>query len=261
MARIYAIANRKGGSGKTTTTGALASCLARKGYKVLAVDMDPQGDLTDWAGYNTDDKLTVYEVLMNYADTRTTIVPREGSYDLLPADDILWNIISELDVKHEENIKKLQDALNQVENDYDFILIDTPPSYGILAFNSYVAAKNGMIVTSDTSAFATRALEELLDSVEHIRDFNPNAYPIGILLTKYNGRSKAMRSMREISKEFGEYWNIPIFNTVIRNTSSIVEAQMNAEDIFAVRNSIGAKDYSALTNEFLGMEKIEGAGE
>lgn len=256
-ARVYAISNRKGGSGKTTTTGAMASCLTRLGYKVLAIDMDPQGDLTDWSGYDTNDKLTVYEVLMGYADIVTAIYPREGHYDILGADEILWNTLSEMSVKNESDLTKLKNAIDTVRESYDFILIDTPPSFGILAFNSYIAATSGLVVTSDTSAFATRALEELLDSVEHARDYNANAYPVGILLTKYNGRSKAMRSMREISKEFGEYWNIPVYETVIRNTTGVAEAQMNVEDILETKNNLAAKDYMAFCHEFLRMEGLE----
>lgn len=251
MGYILAVANKKGGSGKTTTTGALASCLVKKGYKVLAVDMDPQGDLTDWSGYRTEDRITVYDVLRGFATAKDTIVEREGSYDLLPADDILWNAMMELDVRDVDHLLVLKDALDTVKDKYDFIVIDTPPNFGPLAFNSYIAAKDGLIITSDTSAFATRALEELMDTLSYIRDFNKNAYPIGILLTKYTGRSRAKKTIREITDDFADYWNIPVFERVIRNTDSIAEAQMDAVDIFSTKNKLGATDYKLFTEELL----------
>ncbi len=256
-AYIYAIANRKGGSGKTTTTYSISAGLARKGYKVLMVDMDPQGDLTEWAGYDPYEKIQVYDALVGYETIKNTTTQISENLDLVPTDATLWNIMDDYSTKKEKDLVLLKNALKEVEEDYDFIFIDTPPSFGVLAYNSYIAAKNGLIVTTDTSTFAIRAMEEVIDAVENIRELNKDAYPVGVLVTRYNGRSKSMRSLRDTTIEFGEYWNIPVYETAIRNTSAVTDAINNGESIYSVKNSMAANDYMKFIEEFLQKEGIE----
>ena len=255
-ARIYAIANRKGGSGKTTTTYSMGAGLAHKGYKVLLIDMDPQGDLTEWAGYDPYEKIQVYDVLAGYEKIEHTIINIEERLDLVPTDATLWNVMDDLSTRKESDLVRLKKALKNVSKDYDFILIDTPPSFGVLAYNSYIAAANGLIVTTDTSTFAIRAMEEVIDAVENIRELNKGAYPVGVLVTRYNGRSKSMRSLRETTIEFGEYWNIPVYDTAIRNTTAVIDALNNRESIYNVKNTMAANDYLKFIDEFLEKEGI-----
>lgn len=266
MGKIYAIANRKGGCSKTTTCGALASACSRFGFKVLVVDVDPQGNITQWAGFDASESNTTYEVVMKRCDITEAIVERKY-YDLLPADSTLSRAESEL-MNTQGREFRLKEALDKVKDDYDLVIIDTPPNLGFLTIASFVAADSGVIVTTDTSVFATKGMQELADTLEDTARYgNPNARVIGILLTRFNPRLKAMKTMREVTERFGEYFDAPVYDTFIRQSVGVMEAQMESLDIFDLpRLNAAATDYAAFAKEFLKKEGLalaveEGADE
>lgn len=157
MGKTYSVANRKGGCSKTTTVGALASGLNELGCKVLVIDMDPQGNISDWAGFNTDGQNTTYEVITNRCEASEAIYETKH-YDLMPADNDLFASETEL-ANAIDRYEHMRDALKSVKDDYDFILIDTPPNLSTLSINAFVASDGGIIVTTDTGAFSTKGHE------------------------------------------------------------------------------------------------------
>lgn len=261
MGRIYAIANRKGGCSKTTTCGALASACNRFGFNVLVVDMDPQGNITQWAGFDASDSNTTYEVVMQKCEIEKAIV-KTDHYDLLPADSTLSRAESEL--MHTQGREfRLKEALERVKDEYDLVIIDTPPNLGFLTITSFVAADSGVIVTSDTSLFATKGMRDLAVTLEDTAKYgNPNARVIGILLTRFNPRLKAMKTMREVTDRFSEYFDAPVYDTFIRQSVGVMEAQMESKDLFDLPKLNSAmSDYVDFAKEFLKKEGLAKATE
>lgn len=256
MSRIYAVANRKGGCSKTTTCGALASACTRFGFRVLVVDMDPQGNITQWAGFDASDSNTSYEIVMQKCTIEQAIV-KTAHYDLLPADSTLSRAESEL--MHTQGREfRLKEALDDIEDKYDIVVIDTPPNLGFLTIASFVAANSGVIVTSDTSVFATKGMKDLANTLEDTAKYgNPNARVIGILLTRFNPRLKAMKTMREVTDRFGEYFAAPVYDTFIRQSVGVMEAQMESRDLFDLpKLNAAMSDYVEFAKEFLVKEGI-----
>lgn len=256
MGKIYAIANRKGGCSKTTTCGALASACSRYGFKVLVVDVDPQGNITQWNGFDASESNTTYEVVMEKCSIKEAIVKCEH-YDLLPADSTLSRAESEL-MNTQGREFRLKEALSEVRDSYDIIVIDTPPNLGFLTIASFIAADSGVLVTSDTSVFATKGMQELADTLKATAKYgNPNARVIGILLTRFSPRMKAMRTMYEVTQRFAEYFDAPIYETRIRQSVGVMEAQMMSTDIFDMpRLNPAAQDYANFAKEFLKREGL-----
>lgn len=265
MGKIYAIANRKGGVGKTVTSCAISSGIPRlvPEYKTLLVDFDAQGNATQWCGFDASDSNTAYEVIMQKCSARDAIV-NAGRYDLLPADSTLVRAESEL-VNIQGREFRLKEALEEVKDDYDFIFIDTPPNLGFLTIAAFVAADGGVIVPSDTSMFATKGMGDLANTLKDTARYgNPNAKVIGILLTRFNPRLKAMKTMREVTERFSEYFDAPIYDTFIRQSVGVMEAQMESKDLFDLpKLNVAMSDYAEFAREFLvreGMaEPIESA--
>ena len=252
MAKIFAIANRKGGVAKTTTTGALSSGLSRMGYKVLAVDTDPQGNLTKWNGISTEDDnaTTIYEVLKGKEPLRNAVVHGKN-YDVIPADIYLSNAESEL-LTITGNELILKKALSSVADEYDFIIIDTPPHLGALTKNAFAAANAGVLVTTDNSRFALEGIGELARTIEAIREFfNPDASVVGILLCKFNIRSNYMRASEEASAAFADYFDAHLFDAHIRQSVAIMECQNECVDLFDItRKNAAIDDYREFVHEF-----------
>ena len=258
MSKIFAIANRKGGVAKTTTTGALASGLGRMGYRVLAVDTDPQGNLTKWNGINTsaDDSTTIYEVLKGREPLVKAIV-KGKYYDVAPADIYLSNAESEL-LPITGNELILKKALATVTADYDFIIIDTPPHLGALTKNAFAAADSGVLVTTDNSRFAMEGIGELARTISAIKEFfNPKAAVVGILMCKFNKRSNYMRASEEASAAFAEYFDAHLYETHIPQSVAIMECQDDCVDMFDVpRKNPAIEAYRDFVHEF--HEQVEG---
>lgn len=256
MGKIYAVANRKGGCSKTTTCGALASACKRFGYKVLVVDVDPQGNITQWCGFDASDSNTTYEVVMQRCSAKEAIVD-VGRYDLLPADSTLSRAESEL-MNTQGREFRLKEALDEIKDEYDIIIIDTPPNLGFLTIASFVAADGGVIVTSDTSLFATYGMGELSKTLSDTAKYgNPNARVIGILLTRFNPRLNAMKTMRDVTGRFSDFFDAPVYETFIRQSVGVMEAQMESKDLFDLpKLNVAINDYVDFAREFLIKENL-----
>ena len=262
MANIISLANQKGGVGKTTTTINLGASIAELGKRVLLVDFDPQGALSVGLGINpmTVD-LTVYNLLLDrdvepeQAILKTQIPDLEimpSNIDLSAAEIVL---VSE--VAREQALKR---ALNKVRNRYDYILIDCPPSLGLLTVNA-LTASDGVIIPLECEYFALRGMALLMDTVEKVRDrLNPDLRLEGIIPTMYDGRTLHGREVLErVRSAFGEF----LYKTVIRRTIRFAEAPVAGESILSyAAESKGADDYRALAKEVLGLvdEESQPAG-
>jgi len=249
--RVISFANQKGGVAKTTTTLNLGVAFAERGLRVLCVDLDPQGNLTMSQGMNPDTlDLSMFDVLVHRVPIADVIVKCEvdvavASIDLAGADMALSTQIG--------RERALQKALEPVKEQYDYVLIDTPPSLGLLTVNAFVAS-DGVIVPVQTEYLSLRGLVQLENTLEMVREnLNPDVEIIGILPTMYDRRITHSREADEILREnFGEL----VFNTRIRKTIRYAEAPVKGSSIIAYEpEGEAAELYRDLAKEVLNGEK------
>ena len=258
MAKIIAISNQKGGVAKTTTTGAMAAGLKRKGYRVLTVDFDPQGNLSDSVGAETLESQTMYDLVSKKTGAEKVFdtIQHLEPFDILPTNIMLAGAEVEL-MSQSGREYRLKEVLEPVLSQYDYILIDTPPSLGILTSNAFTAADE-VIIPTTAGIFATQGISQLNDIVEGIKKYNnPGVKIRGILITRYNPRTIINQDIKELTESLAEHIQAPIFDTYIRNSVVVEEAQANKKDIFTYKeNSTVSEDYRDFVDEFLKGEKI-----
>jgi chromosome partitioning protein len=247
LPRVIAFANQKGGVAKTTTTLNLAVAFAERGLRVLAIDLDPQGNLTMSQGMNPDTiERSMFDVLVHKLPItevveRTEIDIAVSSIDLAGAELALSSMIG--------RERALEKALLPVRSEYDYILIDTPPSLGLLTINALVAA-NGVIVPVQCEYLSLRGLVQLENTMSMIREnLNPEVRIAGILPTMYDNRTLHSREAVEILEEnFGEL----VFRTRIRKTIRYAEAPVKGSSVLKYEpNGPAAEAYRALAEEVL----------
>jgi chromosome partitioning protein len=247
IAKVIAFANQKGGVAKTTTTLNLGVALAEKGQKVLLVDLDPQGNLSMSQGLNPDEiERSMFDVLVHKIPIQDVIEHREvdlavSSIDLAGAELSLSSMIG--------RERALEKALAPIRDDYDFILIDTPPSLGLLTINALVAA-DGVIVPVQCEYLSLRGLVQLENTLTMIREnLNPNIAIIGILATMFDKRLLHSKEAVEILKE--NFGNL-VLNTKIRKTVRYAEAPVKGESVLKYDpSSEAAEMYRDLAKEVL----------
>ena len=246
-ARVIALANQKGGVAKTTTTLNLAVALKEKGKGVLVIDLDPQGNLTMSQGMNPDEiSKSMFDVLVHRIPIQDVIASAEvdiavSSIDLAGAELALSGMIG--------RERALEKALAPVRDGYDFVLMDTPPSLGLLTINAFVAA-DGIIVPVQCEYLSLRGLVQLQNTLEMIREnLNPGVEIQGILPTMYDRRTLHSREAVEILQEnFGDL----VFNTKIRKTVRYAEAPVKGQSVLAYDpTSEAAAMYRDLAKEVL----------
>lgn len=252
MTRIIAILNQKGGVGKTTTTLNLGAALKQAGRRVLCVDMDPQGNLTQAFGVNKydDNNKYIYDVMKEYVEAKDAILHLEGS-DLIPCDirfsgaDIEFSSI----VGREQILKE---RLSPIVDDYDYILIDCPPALGVIALNALTFATE-VFTPLQTEFFALSGVAQLTRTIESTqRRVNHQLKLTGIIPTMHY----AQKSLnKEVLEKIKDYFPGIVFNTCIRVNVALVESPSQGKNIFQYKpNSNGAKDYTALCKEVMEQE-------
>lgn len=249
MGRVIAVSNQKGGVGKTTTTAALAAALVKRGQSVLCVDMDPQGNLSYTLGGNNEDVPTSYEVLKGETTARSALQHTQVA-DLIPGNILLSG--AELAFTGQGREFLLCNALRPVQDDYDFILIDTPPALSILTVNAFTAA-DSLIIPMLSDIFSLQGITQLYDTVSHVQTYcNPDLAYAGILLTRFAPRTTIANEIKGTAEMISSELNIPLFRTCIRSSVVITEAQALQRNIleYSPRN-IATKDYLSLADEIL----------
>jgi chromosome partitioning protein len=221
MATVYALANQKGGVGKTTTTVNVAACIAEAGYETLLVDIDPQANATVGLGLSKDTRPSIYDVLAGDALAEEAVVASTiERLSVLPAHPDLAGANVELP-REAGSESRLRDALAPIRDRYAYLLLDCPPSLGPLTVNALVAADR-VIVPVQTEYFALEGLAGLLDTLALIqRELNPRLTVAGMLLTMHDGRT---RLARDVEREVREHFPELVFDTVIPRNVRISEA-------------------------------------
>ena len=248
MARIIAFANQKGGVGKTTSTVNLGAYLADEGKKVLLVDFDPQCNLSSSLGVNAKAG-DIYQLITSQAEIKDCV--QETSVDnlrIIPAGPDLAGATVEL-VDQDKREYYLQNALRQVQNDYDFILIDCPPSLGILTINGLIAARE-LFIPLQTEYFALEGITQLIKSINMIqKTSNPDLKITGIVFTMYDPRT---RLAQDVVKEVVGYFGKLVFKTIIPRNVRLSEAPSHSVPINQYdAHCSGAKSYQSFAREVL----------
>ena len=252
MSRVYALANQKGGVGKTTTAVNLGAYLADAGKRVLLVDVDPQANATSSLGFDTRSlERSSYDLFVDSPSvSRLITLTNCFRLDLVPSSPSLAGAQIEL-VDMPEREFRLREALEEAEQKYDFILIDTPPSLGILTVNA-LAAADGVLIPIQCEYLALEGLAQLLETIERVREsLNPDLIVRGLVLTMYDARTNLSR---QVVEEIREQFPDAVFESIIPRNVRLSEAPSYGEPVssYAPRSS-GGKAYAALSREIIAL--------
>jgi chromosome partitioning protein len=253
MATIISFAQLKGGEGKTTTTGAVGAALARRGFRVLLIDADPQANLTYGLGYKDLTDGSLYEALYGRYTAAEILLPVNG-YGLLPASLSLSGVEMEMSSRIGRE-RLLEGLLAPLRTQYDFILIDCPPSIGLLTLNA-LTASDWILVPMQSEIHSLQGLRKILEILRLVKEnqVNERIDLLGIVLNKHDRRKILHKDIFDtISEEFPG----KLFDVTIRINIALAEAQTVGQDIFSYDgDSNGAADYDVLTTEILDRLKM-----
>ena len=259
--RIVSIANQKGGCGKTTSAINLSACLAHKGRKVLLIDMDPQGHSAIGLNINIDElEKTVLNTLCNSNDAKVVLndvtIQVDDNFDIAPSNISLSTFEQHLSMVQgrETKLKEAIDGLYQI---YDYIIIDCPPSLGLLTFNSLIASTE-VIVPIEMSLFSLHGISRLLEIVTLVREKTGHEIRIKVIATMYDKRT---RISKEVLQDIKNHFKDSMFRTVVNTNVKLKEAASFGRSIVDYdRKAKGFSDYMALAKEVIAEEKVLGIG-
>lgn len=248
MSNIISVINQKGGVGKSTTSQSIAAGISRKGYKVLCIDTDPQGNLSFSAGAKKDG-ITILDVLQQNA-TIETATQKCGPFDIVPASISLAGadmMLTELGKEY-----RLREALEPVKENYDYIIIDTPPALGVLTVNA-LTASNQVIIPAQADIYSIDAIGQLYSTIRTVQQYTNKSLSIkGLLLTRYTDRAVLSRELAGMIEDTAKQIHTKLFKTAIREAIAIKEAQAQRQDIFSYApKSKVAGDYASLVQEII----------
>jgi chromosome partitioning protein len=254
LSRVLAIANQKGGVGKTTTAINLAASLAANDLRVLVIDSDPQGNATSGLGVLKDpQRPSLYHVLLGDASAASAVVPTDfDGLAIVPADKNLIGANLELvDIPDREY--RLRQRLHEIRSDYHFVLIDCPPALDLLTLNALIAA-DAVLVPIQCEFFALEGISELMDTIDRIRDAFQHSLEVeGILLTMFDDRTNLTR---QVAADLKEFFGDQVFRSVIPRSIRLAEAPSFGKPILTYDpRSRGAESYIKLAKEILDHEQ------
>ena len=261
MGRIYAIANQKGGVGKTTTVVNLSAYLAGSGRRVLVVDLDPQSNATSALGYDKNRvQPSTYQLLLEQAPA-VEVRRRQSEFqlDLLPASPTLAGAEIEL-VNAIGREYRLQRALQPLVDEYDYILIDSPPSLGLLTVNALTAARDGVLIPVQCEYLPLEGLSQLTQTIHLVQDYlNPSLQIRGVMMTMYDSRTNLSR---QVVEEVRRHFPNKVFRTIIPRNVRLSEAPSFGQPInFYAPQSPGAMAYKVLALELLNGDRRNGGSD
>ncbi len=254
MAVKIVLTNQKGGVGKTTTTTALISLLAKKGKKVLSIDLDPQGNLGFSLGVNIEEGYGIYEVLTGTKQVKEAIKRTEDYGDILTS-NILLSQTEAINIKEDRRLL-LKKAIQEVEWAYDYIIIDTPPALNILTINAYATA-DYLIIPMASEILSLVGLIQLKDTVDAVKSsLNPDLKVLGILLTRFNKKTNLAKDVEEMAGAVAKQIGTKTFDTKIRTSVAVAEAPAHGITVidYAPRSN-PSQDYKIFVDEILELIK------
>ena len=250
MGKIISVANQKGGVGKTTTTVNLAASLGVLEKKVLLIDADPQANATSSLGLNNDDfEINIYQVFEHIGDIKKSII-KTNSPNLFIIPSHIDLVAVEIELVDKPNREMmLKNALNKVSDEFDYILIDCPPSLGLITLNA-LSASNSIIIPIQCEYFALEGLGKLLNTIKSIQKIHNNLLEIeGMLLTMYDSR---LRLSKQVVEEVKKHFYNMVFNTIISRNVRLGEAPSHGETIINYdASSKGANNYLKFAEELI----------
>lgn len=249
MGKVISIANQKGGVGKTTTAVNLSTVLAKKGRKVLLMDADPQGNATSGLGVNKEQQFSIYDVLIEDIEVENALQKTNvKNLDLCPSNINLAGAEVQL-VSMENREHRLKEKIDKIRDQYDFIIIDCPPSLGLTTLNSFTAS-DSVLIPIQCEYYALEGLGQLINTIELVREhMNKSLYIEGALLTMYDARTNLSN---QVVKEVKRYFDNKVYKNIIPRNVKLSEAPSYGMPITLYDpKSKGAKSYEKFAKEFL----------
>ena len=251
MSKTIAIINQKGGVGKSTTAAAIGAGLSLKGFRVLHIDLDAQGNLSYTLGADATGLtgISALEVLEGRTDAKSAIQHTQQG-DIISSSPALAGADTVLTAVGKEY--RLKEAMEAVSALYDYIILDTPPALGVLTVNA-LAACNGCIIPAQADMYSLQGIQQLYGTLQTVRKYcNPSLKVMGILLTRYNGRAVISRDVAEMLEGMASQMESKLYKSRIRECTALKEAQAVKQDIFSYApRSNASADYRALVDEII----------